>query len=47
MRLPPYLLIRDSGYYFRIAIPQDLRPHFGKTEIRKPRSLPMPVTWPY
>ncbi len=32
MRLPPYLLVRDSGFYFRIAIPQDLRPHFGRTE---------------
>lgn len=35
MRLPPYLLVRDSGFYFRIAIPHDLRAHFGKTEIRK------------
>lgn len=35
MRTPPYLLLRPSGYYFRFAIPRDLRQHIGKTEIRK------------
>jgi hypothetical protein len=34
MRTPPYLLVRDSGYYFRIAVPKYLRPRYGKTEIR-------------
>jgi hypothetical protein len=34
MRIPPYLLVRDSGFYFRIAVPRDLRPRYGKTEIR-------------
>ena len=35
MRMPPYLLLRPSGYYFRFAVPHDLRPHIGRTEIRK------------
>jgi hypothetical protein len=35
MRLPPYLLVRASGFYFRIAIPKALCPHYDKTEIRK------------
>jgi hypothetical protein len=35
MRLAPYLIIRDSGYFFRIAIPKCLRAHYKKTEIRR------------
>ena len=35
MRLPPYLLVRPSGYYFRYAVPHDLRVVVGKTEIRR------------
>jgi hypothetical protein len=35
MRMPPYLLLRPSGYYFRFVIPLDLRDRFGKSEIRK------------
>lgn len=33
--MPPYLLLRPSGYYFRFAIPLDLRQSIGKSEIRK------------
>ncbi|SFA92967.1 hypothetical protein SAMN04515620_10882 [Collimonas sp. OK607] len=33
--MPPYLLLRPSGYYFRFAIPHDLRQRIGKSEIRK------------
>ena len=35
MRMPPYLLLRPSGYYFRYTIPHDLRARIGKSEIRK------------
>lgn len=35
MRMPSYLLLRPSGYYFRFAVPLHLREHFGRTEIRK------------
>jgi integrase len=35
VRTPPYLLLRPSGYYFRFAVPRDLRQQVGKTEIRK------------
>ena len=35
MRMPPYLMLRPSGYYFRFAIPLHLRPLLGKSEIRK------------
>jgi len=35
MRMPPYLLQRPSGYYFRFTVPHDLRKRLGKSEIRK------------
>jgi integrase len=35
MRMPPYLLLRPSGYYFRFTVPHDLRERIGRSEIRK------------
>jgi len=32
MRMPPYLLLRPSGCYFRYTIPHDLRARIGKAE---------------
>jgi integrase len=34
MLIQSHLLLRPSGYYFRLVVPKHLRPYFGKTEIK-------------
>ena len=31
---PSYLLLRSSGYYFRLRVPNDLRGHIKQSEIK-------------